>query len=77
MIILSSVLIFFSGFFCTLIGWKTNFNLMASIETAKDFDEKEKFLDDFIKRDAKLLFFYLIAAVILVIIGLGIIVYVA
>jgi len=77
MVILSSVLIFFAGFFCTSIGWKINFNLRASIDNAKNFSEKEAFLDSYIEKDAILLSFFLTATIVLFIIGFVIIGYVA
>lgn len=77
MTILSSISIFFSGFFCTWIGWKTDLNLRTSIEHAKNYKEKEEFLNSLIERDANKISGYLVAAIVLAIIGFGVIAYVA
>jgi|GEM_PF-4659385 len=76
MVFLSSISLICSGFFTTWIGWKTDHNLNTSINLARSREEKEVFLNDFIKRDKVKLISSLIISSVFAIIGFGLIAYI-
>ena len=76
MLFLSSISLICSGFFITWVGWKTDHNLKTSINLAKNKEEKEVFLNDFIERDKVKLITSFIISSLFAIMGFGLIAYI-